>query len=212
MGKSHRRILAPRWLLLCVVLLLGALAAAVLLGPSLRRLDLPDRDAFDVFLGVDGRESRSGAAAPRASYAQFEAFLTESGVGRVVPVWHLWRQGDEWRRLGEPPFAVPPRARWPEVVPTLVLLRDEIIPALGPIEVVSGFRTERYNRRAGGAHSSRHLAFDALDVIPRRFWTSFGLSRRLLSLWRARGPALRMGLGLYGGTRFHIDTHRFRRW
>jgi hypothetical protein len=168
-----------------------------------RTLDVPDHAAFTAFLRTDDQ---------RAEYARFVAFLASRRVDRVVPAWQLWRQGDAWRGLGTPAFAIPPRGHWDRVVPTLALVRDEIVPAVGPVDVVSGFRSDDYNRHAGGANESRHLDFEAVDLVPRRWWTRWGLRNRLSEVWRDRGRQNRMGLGLYGGTRFHVDTHRFRAW
>jgi len=33
-----------------------------------------------------------------------------------------------------------------------------------------------------------------------------------LEVWNNDGVDTRMGLGLYNGTRFHVDTHRHRGW
>jgi uncharacterized protein YcbK (DUF882 family) len=130
----------------------------------------------------------------------------------VVPPWHLWRQGTDWRGVGEPAFARPPRDQWASIEPTLRLLRDEVVPEVGPVVVVSGFRTTRFNEKAGGAPGSRHRWFEAVDVVPRRWWSREGLHRRLLAFWEREGPALKLGLGLYSGTRFHVDTWKHRKW
>ncbi len=152
------------------------------------------------------------AGADRAArYARFERYLRRRGVADVVPAWQLCRQGTDWEDARLPPFAIPPEHAWPRIVPTLRLLRDHVTPAIGPLEVVSGYRTREYNRRAGGASASRHLAFEALDLQPREADREV-LHERLDALWRGAGRRRRMGLGLYAGTRFHVDTHRHRRW
>lgn len=162
-----------------------------------------DRAAFRAFVEHRGVS---------AMYDGFVAHLRQAGVADVVPPWTLWRQGTDWQRLGEPAFAVPPKASWSEIVPTLRLLRDDVLPATGPVEVVSGYRTSRYNERAGGASGSRHKWFEAVDVIPDRAWERAALHDKLLGIWRRRGAQTRLGLGLYSRTRFHVDTHRHRRW
>lgn len=203
--RARRRVARPR-----AAAWLGAAAAALAIGGLLswdtlrvRRFDVPSSADFEAHLDASGE---------RVAYERFCRFLAARGVGAVVPPWQLWRQGIEWRALGAAPFAAPPEAAWGQVVPTLVALRELVIPAVGAVDVVSGYRTADYNARAGGARESRHLAFDAVDLVPRGFATRLTLQPRLLSLWRRRGPAARLGLGLYGGTRFHIDTHRHRRW
>lgn len=142
----------------------------------------------------------------------FDTWLFTQGVGGIVPTTDLWRQGTDWRALAQPPFAVPPRDLWPGIVPTLVVLRDEVIPLVGPVEVVSGFRTFRYNQLAGGAPGSRHRWFEALDVLPRAPWPRRVLHHRLVGWWRTDGPGAQVGLGLYEHTRFHVDTWRHRTW
>ena len=179
-------------------LLIRAVAAFAATG-----LDVPDHARFERFLDKSDH---------RAEFTAFEAHLRKEGVAGVVPAWTLWRQGTDWRGLDEPAFAVPPRSQWSGIVPTLKLLREHVLPAVGPVEVVSGFRTERYNARAGGATGSRHKWFEALDVVPERAWPRAELHETLLGVWRRRGPQTGFGLGLYGRTRFHVDTHRHRRW
>lgn len=151
-------------------------------------------------------------AAHREDYADFVAFLHERGVADVVPPWHLWRQGTDWEALGYPGFAVPPRELWPAIVPTLVTLREDILPRVGPVEVVSAYRTFRYNQLAGGAPGSRHRWFEAVDVVPRAPWPRTLLHRRLLAWWSTEGADRRAGLGLYERTRFHVDCWKHRKW
>ncbi|MCB9766377.1 MAG: hypothetical protein H6739_41765 [Alphaproteobacteria bacterium] len=188
-----RRVLAFALLLLAVV----TPAAA---GDGYTRAD---HAAFEDWLAFGDR---------RVTYRDLTQTLVEAGVDDVVPPWHLLRQGTDYANLGEPAFAMPPRDMWSEMVPTLQVLRDEVIPRVGPVEVLSAFRTERYNARAGGASGSRHKWFEAVDVVPVQPWTRSRLHETLLDLWSTAGPADAMGLGLYSGVRFHVDTHRFRRW
>lgn len=187
-------------LLLSVIVAVAALASAV---ASAQPGGHANRGDFDAYIAANELVQ---------TYAAFEEHLRAAGVDGVVPAWTLWRQGTDWRSLGEPAFAEPPQAAWPGIVPTLAALRDDVVPITGPVEVVSGWRTDRYNRRAGGAPASRHRNFEAVDVVPSRPWERPALHTRLLELWRVRGPELKMGLGLYSGTRFHVDTHRHRRW
>jgi hypothetical protein len=167
----------------------------------------------DGVAGPDAWESWVAEGDRRLRYSRFEGYLAGAGVGEVVPAWHLWRQGTDWEKLGEPPFVEPPEEQWAAILPTLVVIREEILPGVGPVEVVSGFRTDAYNARADGAPGSRHKWFEAVDVVPLSgAWERDPLHRALLELWAARGTRLAWGLGLYEHTRFHVDTHRFRRW
>jgi len=143
---------------------------------------------------------------------KFDAFLRANNVADVVPSWTLWRQGTDWAEVGQPAFEAPPQDQWPAIVPTLRLLRAEVVPLVGEVEVVSAWRTPAYNSVAGGAASSRHLHFEAVDVQPQKNWVRADLHTTLLTHWRAIGPKTAWGLGLYERTRFHVDTHRHRKW
>ena len=183
-----------------------ALLLALACGPRthLRSLDTPTASDFDDWLGAEPSRAKE--------YTDFVALLHSEKLDRVVPPAHLWRQGTDWRTVQHPPYAAPPRALWPAMLPTLRLLRDEVIPLVGPIVVVSGFRTAEFNAAAGGAPGSRHKNFEAVDLVPRLPWTRARLHRRLLAWWTEDGPALQLGLGLYAGTRFHVDAWKHRRW
>jgi len=182
----------------------AVVAFVVLRRPLPVRYETPDQARFDAFLA-----EQPGS---RESYAAFVAFLGERRVADVVPPWHLWRQGTDWRSVDEPPFAVPPQEQWAAMVPTLELLRDEVVPFTGRLEVVSGFRTESYNRKAGGAKGSRHQWFEGVDVVPVQSWERDALHAALVSWWKQRGAQKRVGLGLYEGVRFHLDTWKYRTW
>lgn len=182
---------------------LVAMGATACGPPVLRGIDAAGWRGFEQFLAEEDAVD---------SYREFVDYLEREGVADVVAPWHLWRQGTDWRDLEEPGFAQPDVAMWPAMVPTLVVLRDDVIPVTGAVRVVSGFRTERYNERAGGASGSRHKSFEAVDVVPLWPWTRSRLHTRLRTLFEDVGPDRRMGLGLYSGVRFHVDTHRFRTW
>jgi hypothetical protein len=142
----------------------------------------------------------------------FTEFLHDHQVGTVVDPPELLRQGTDYRKLGLPPFAVPPRAAWPNIVPTLRFIRAELRPRIGEVEVVSAFRTPEYNSAAGGASRSQHRRFSAVDLVPREPIGRGELFATLKSIWAETGPGHSVGLGLYCGTRFHVDTRRYRKW
>lgn len=148
----------------------------------------------------------------RDAIVQLSDYLARSQVNNVVPLHELLQQGTDWSAHRQPRYAVPPKYLWPNMVRTLKLIDRFIIPAIGPIKVVSGFRTPQYNRLAGGANRSKHMEFSALDVISRLNPTRSNLHERLLRVWNVHGRQLDMGLGLYGGGRFHIDTSGYRKW
>ncbi len=144
--------------------------------------------------------------------ADLQYFLKRHGVQDVIPLNQILKQGTDWKSKQQPQYAIPDRTLWPKMVRTLKLMQRFIIPSVGPVEVVSGFRTQKYNLLAGGARRSKHLEFAALDVIPRSSTDREALHKTLLALWRLHGKNLEMGLGLYGSNRFHIDTGGHRIW
>jgi hypothetical protein len=155
-------------------------------------------------------------------YAGFQGFLEREGVAGVVPTWQLWRVDAQYAsRCGSDYFAVIPEDRWHEIVPTLKLLRDEVIPVTGPLEVVSAYRTPQINRCVNGASQSRHLSFSALDLVATDRSDRRKLFADLCAMQRSAGSASRMGLGAYYNPanplynldgRFHIDAHGYRTW
>lgn len=144
--------------------------------------------------------------------AKLSDFLRRHGVDHVVPIHELLQQGTDWTRNRQQRYSIPDENFWPNMVATLKLLDRFVIPAVGPVKVLSGFRSPSYNLAAGGAPRSRHLNFSALDVIPKLNLTRNTLHNQLDKIWSIHGGQLNMGLGLYGEKRFHIDTGGYRRW
>lgn len=145
-------------------------------------------------------------------YHEFLDYLEERGVSGVVKPWQLMRQGTDWESSGHSPFSMAPRDSWHEIVPTLELIRDEVIPKIGEVEVVSGYRTREYNSVAGGSRNSQHLYFSAVDLIPEKRITRDTLVSSLRGIYVESGDHHHMGLGIYSNVRFHVDTHRKRTW
>jgi uncharacterized protein YcbK (DUF882 family) len=139
-------------------------------------------------------------------------FLARNDVGNVLPLRQLLRSDTDWRWCGAEPFDVPPKPLWPNMVPTLKLIRDEVQPLVGPVEALSVFRGKAINTCIGGASQSQHMRFYAIDMRPTNGTTRKQLIEKLCALHARKGKALNMGLGIYKGTRFHIDTAGFRRW
>ncbi|AOP34155.1 peptidase M15 [Leptospira tipperaryensis] len=163
----------------------------------------PSKEQWNEFRKLPGNQKKIKA---------LETFLREHKVLNVVPLEQLLRQGTDWRQTKSQPFAIPPKALWSNILPTLRVIRDLIVPQIGPVTVVYSFREEDYNEKAGGAKSSRHLHFSALDMIPDREIDHAHLKNRLLKLWEKNGAERKIGLGLYSRNRFHIDTNGFRKW
>lgn len=144
--------------------------------------------------------------------AQYDRWLVGQGLSAVVPMEGLTRSATDWRRCKGQPYAVPPREYWPAIAPTLRLLETEIKPLVGPVRVDSGWRSPKINACVGGAKGSKHMTYQALDLSPLSPITREELIVRLCAFHRDHGAHYNMGLGIYNGTRFHIDTGGFRRW
>lgn len=215
--EAHRHWRAERinWLVLTSIVLLLLLTIAglwaVLYLQSVERpyvevrgYRFADEATFQEFL-------RQGDN--RARFAEFTTFLRESDVDmELIPPQDLLRQGSDWLRIHEPPFALPPREDWPNIVATLRLVRDEVVPNTGPVLVVSAYRTARYTRKVGGSATSHHRNFCSVDLVPKSNISRRELVNELQTMHVRIGPDSRAGLGIYGDVRFHIDTCGYRRW
>jgi hypothetical protein len=148
----------------------------------------------------------------RGQVLSFEAWQQAAGVRNVLPTWQLVRTASMWRECGGEPFEVPPFTLWPGMVKTLKFIRDHVVPAVGPVEAVSGYRNPALNQCAHGAPGSAHRAFFAIDLVPLRPTTRRQLFDEICPAHARYGPAATAGLGFYTYTRFHIDTRSFRRW
>jgi len=142
----------------------------------------------------------------------FNEYLTTWQVAGIVPTWQLFRTATAWQRCGAQPFEVPPTSEWPHIVQTLRYVRDYVIPAVGPVEPVSGYRNPALNLCAGGAPESAHKHYSAIDLVPLRQTTREQLMQTLCGMHARRGPDYGVGLGFYAFLRFHVDTTKFRRW
>ena len=179
------------------------LAITILLIPVLWSCGQQSESSFAKWQAVDGN---------RQAMERLQQFLIAEKVGNVIPLDQLLRSDSQWRRCGAEAFAIPAKDKWPEMVPTLRLIRDEVEPLIGPVEAMSVFRSPAINRCIKGASRSYHLQFRAIDMRPVKNVTRAQMIERLCALHARKGKALNMGLGIYKGTRFHIDTAGFRRW
>lgn len=148
----------------------------------------------------------------RVGVTNFNNYLVTYGVGGIVPTWQLLRTATSWQRCGAQPFEVPPTSDWPHIVQTLRYVNDYVVPAVGPVEPVSGYRNPLLNVCAGGAPESAHKHYSAIDMVPLRPTTREGLIRTLCVVHARRGLPYGVGLGFYAFLRFHVDTTKFRRW
>jgi hypothetical protein len=157
---------------------------------------------------------------------QFEAlkaYLTREGAADVLPLWQLVQTETQQAatKCEIAGYAVPPRTMWPTIVPTLRLVRDEIVPLLGPVKVLSSFRTPEANKCSLGAPESPHKRYSALDLamvdpIPQK-----EMFAKLCKHWYGLSPSWGYGLGAYyvrgypaynQEGRFHVDTLGRRTW
>ncbi len=153
------------------------------------------------------------AGSNRDDVTAFGNFLTAQGVGSVVPLWELTRTSSSWEECGAEPFEAPPRDKWDHIVTTLKFVRDEVIPAVGEVEVVSGYRNAKLNACSDGAPKSAHREFFALDLTPVNAAVDRPEMIRSVCAAHARdGARYDAGLGFYTGRRFHVDSHGFRKW
>jgi hypothetical protein len=181
--------------------------AAALIAAPLQAQEVPDgQGEAEYARWLDAQPGRRGQV------MSFEAWQEAAGVRNVIPTWQLIRTASMWRQCNGEPFEVPPFTLWPGMVKTLRFVRDHVIPAVGPVEAVSGYRNPALNTCALGARSSAHLDFFALDLIPLRPTTRRQLFEEICPAHARFGRTGGVGLGFYSFTRFHIDTRSFRRW
>ncbi len=153
------------------------------------------------------------APSRRADVHAFEAFLSQEGVGGVLPTREILLNDTSWSEChAGAPFSLAERAYWPHIVNTLRYIHDEIIPAVGPVQVASGYREAALNRCSGGAAHSAHAQFYALDLMPVGSMDRNTLISRVCANHAHYGATYHIGLGFYERERFHIDSRSFRRW
>jgi len=149
--------------------------------------------------------------------AEMDDFFGNAGIVHFTAreVCSLRKKGNQ--------LAIPKRAWWPRMVPTL-RLSDIVRARLGvPLRVGNGYRPPWYNTLVRGSKRSQHKAFravdldlvgDARDSIKIR--TDF--YRIACEVHLELGREYKMGLGLYRmwhGARVHIDAGRwwgYRHW
>jgi hypothetical protein len=149
----------------------------------------------------------------RESVRAFRAHLQAEGVDDVIPIWQLVRTSSSWRECTAGRFEVAPRDKWDNIVTTLKFIERDVIPAVGPVQAVSGYRNQDLNACSNGAPASAHRMFFALDLMPIDADVTRGKLIRGVCAAHARdGRSFKTGLGFYSGLRFHIDSSGFRKW
>ena len=103
--------------------------------------------------------------------------------------------------------AIPSQALWPNIIPTLYAA-DAIRERLGvPIQILSGYRNEAYNKAIGGARGSYHTRFMAIDITAK---VSIPDLVKIAKDVRAE-KIFTGGIGTYAGF-VHIDCGPLRNW
>ena len=150
----------------------------------------------------------------RAAQAErIQAFFTAQGVGGIAPLYQILRTASDWQPCGGEPFALPPQEDWPRAARTLAWIERRVKPAIGPVEIMSGYREPALNACAEGAPESAHLGFWALDLEPLNPTLARpALMEALCRTHKAYGQEADIGLGFYAGVRFHVDDKRYRHW
>jgi hypothetical protein len=150
--------------------------------------------------------------AVRAQVIAFRTHLELQGAADVVPTWQLVRTASMWRECEGPRFEVAPFTEWAHIVRTLRFVRAHVVPVIGEVQAVSGFRNEGLNQCSGGAKESAHRHFYAIDMVPVRPISREAMIRSLCRIHAWRGAEYSTGLGFYSGLRFHVDSKGFRKW
>lgn len=151
---------------------------------------------------------------------EYEQFLTQKGVGNIIPSFELLRTARDWQRCGRSQYMVPNRELWNNQVATLTVFKYLVASKiLTDFEVTSVYRDYPLNKCAGGANSSRHLFNSAIDFrIGPQYPTAEDYAYiehtkfRLCQFWAQYGQSFNMGLGLYSSGQIHIDTQGYRTW
>ncbi len=155
----------------------------------------------------------SAAPGRRAEEAKFERFIARAQVAHIVPAYELLLSASSWRGCGEHyPYTMPPENTWPNVVGTLKFIRAKVVPTIGPVHAVSGYRSPALGKCAGGAPQSAHGLYYALDLVPVKTMDRAVLIRKMCALHAKFGGAYHVGLGFYDHLRFHVDTKSTRLW
>ncbi|MGF1683917.1 D-Ala-D-Ala carboxypeptidase family metallohydrolase [Photobacterium minamisatsumaniensis] len=139
-------------------------------------------------------------------------YFIEQGVKETMPLHLVLLQGTDWRVSNTTIFNLPKRTNWDNMIRTLLFIQKHVSPKTGLLIPVSGDRSKEYNIHAGGAPRSSHLDFCALDLVPIDNISRPELHKILQEIYRTVGKKNKMGLGLYSGVRFHIDTCGHRQW
>lgn len=143
---------------------------------------------------------------------RFESYLARNNVFGVLPTYQILRTASMAKDCNQSAFEVPPNKFWPNIVTTLEFTGKFIVPEIGRVEAVSGYRNPDLNSCAGGAKRSAHTQYFALDMVPTTRIRREDMVQAVCRIHNKYGERYGIGLGFYNFTRFHIDSRSFRRW
>lgn len=97
------------------------------------------------------------------------------------------------------------------LVPNAQFLAEHVLQPIrdwwGPVEVVSWYRTPKWNRRVGGAEGSTHMTADGADIRPVNHVMLPQFKALICDMYRGGYLPKLGGYGTYRGW-VHVDTYR----
>jgi hypothetical protein len=150
----------------------------------------------------------------------YQSFLLQQGVAGFIPQHEFLQSARDWQKCGVSEFEVPPREIWPNIVPTLQIIKQlSSQQVISDYTVTSVYRNFNLNRCAKGAASSRHIFNAAVDFRIGSEFPDFNelqaiekTKQHLCAFWQEHGAAYNMGLGVYSSGQIHIDSAGYRTW
>ena len=115
-------------------------------------------------------------------------------------------------------FAIPPKKYWENVVGSLKLVEKlNQNDFYQHYTITAIYRNPELNQCVKGASRSKHLYNYAVDfhvLAPKETDQKAreGLVKKMCQFWQKEGKIFKMGLGVYGNNRYHIDTQGYRTW
>lgn len=115
-------------------------------------------------------------------------------------------------------FSIPPKKEWNNITGSLKLLNQlHQQNYFQRYTITAMYRSPTLNSCIKGAGKSKHLNHYAVDfhvLKPKETNQKEreNLVKSLCQFWKTEGKTLKMGLGVYGNNRYHIDTQGYRTW